>query len=811
MAQAGQHVDQCFGNGKASDGGLLFQGHVSGSLHIHHETRAKQHAAQRIIPFPRNEDVVDREIFAALHRLLPPSPDYQSAALWGLGGSGKTQIALEYAYRRSRDPACSVFWVHADNETTFTQDYKVIAKRLGLADGLDGPELLTAVRERVEAGQCWLLILDNADNLAVFGVGRTRSGRDQGHDTEEKQSLYDFVPRGPTGTVLWTSRDKRISGSLVGGRRAINVASMAEGEARILLETVMCKEIAEEESDNAMALLAELDWLPLAVSQAAAYMRRTGTPIGEYLSRLRRRMKRWQLLSETEFDRHRRWDVPNNVMQTWDISIERIRQENQMAYNILHSLAFVDSQNIPFELVAKAAKMIARPTSYEKTASAKSVHIRDQGGSQDDNEKVQAAAVLLQHFSFLRPRTSGERYGAYEMHKLVQEATQHSLSQEDRRTDQWHFSGVALRAATSLFPERRRELWGECERYLRHAQLVAEWSGLCEGEAEAAALLTRVSDYLYDRGRWREKEPVDLRAYGYRRKLLGDKHPDTIGSMASLAATYHTQGRYEEAEKISVEVLALRRDVLGERHPDTIGSMAELAATYHAQGRYEEDEKIKVEVLALRRDVLGERHPDTIRSMAELAATYNTQGRYEEAEKISVEVLALRRDVLGERHPDTIRSMAELAATYHAQGRYEEDEKISVEVLALRRDVLGERHPDTIRSMASLAATYHAQGRYEEDEKISVEVLALRRDVLGDKHPDTLQAMHDIAVTWNSRQRCPEALAIMQDCFQLQCKVLGQAHPSAQRSLRALNLWGPDKKKSTRVSRMFGRIATILQ
>ncbi|KAK4678686.1 NB-ARC domain and tetratricopeptide repeat-containing NOD-like receptor [Podospora pseudoanserina] len=644
MARAGQHVEQCFGNAEASHGGLLFQGHVNGSFHIHHETQAKQHAAQRIIPFPRNEDVVDRYIFAELDQLLPPSPDYQSAALWGLGGSGKTQIALEYAYRRSRDPACSVFWVHADNETTFTQDYKVIAKRLGLADGLNGPELLMAVRERIEASPCWLLILDNADNLAVFGVGRTQSGRDQGQDTEEKQSLYDFVPRGPAGTVLWTSRDKRIRGSLVGGRRAINVASMTEGEAKILLETVMCREIAEEESHNAMALLAELDLLPLAVSQAAAYMGRTAIPIGEYLSKLKRRIKRWQLFSKTEFDRHRRADVSNSVMQTWGISIEHIRQENQMAYNILHSLAFVDNQNIPLELVAKAAEITARPTRYEKTASAKSVCIKDQyehqDEHQDDDNKVLAAIVLLQHFSFLRPRTSDERYGAYEMHKLVQEATQYSLSQEDRRTDQWHFSEVALHAATSLFPERRRELWGECERYLRHAQLAAGWAGLCRGGVEAAALLTRVSDYLYDRGRWREREPVDLRAYEYRRELLGDKHPDTIWSMASLAATYHNQGRYEEAEKNYMEVLALQRDVLGDKHPDTIRSMAELATTYYTQG-----------------------------SMASLATTYHAQGRYKEVEKILVEVLVLRRDVLGDKHPNTLQAMHDRALTWNSRQR----------------------------------------------------------------------------------------------------------------------------------------------
>lgn len=104
---------------------------------------------------------------------------------------------------------------------------------------------------------------------------------------------------------------------------------------------------------------------------------------------------------------------------------------------------------------------------------------------------------------------------------------------------------------------------------------------VCGGEVGAAALLSRVSKYLYDRGRWREKEPVDETAYAFRKKVLGDRHPDTIGSKASLATTDHEQGRYAEAEKIKLEVLVLRREGIGERHPYTILSMAELAAAYH--------------------------------------------------------------------------------------------------------------------------------------------------------------------------------------------------------------------------------------
>ncbi|KAK3305293.1 uncharacterized protein B0T15DRAFT_574665 [Chaetomium strumarium] len=538
------------------------QNFVTKIKHIYIESSRPK--ACRVIPFPRNEDVVDRtHIFGQLDALLPPASEYQSAALWGLGGFGrrKTQVALEYAYRRSRDPPCSVFWVHADNETAFTQDYKMIAKRLGLADGLDGPELLTAVRERIEADPCWLLILDNADNLAAFGVGRTQSGRDQGQGVGEKHSLYNFVPRGPAGTVLWTSRDEQISGSLVGAQRGINIARMTDKEAMTLLETVRNRKIDEDELDDAAQLLAELDWLPLAVSQTAAYIRRMN----------------WSL---TDIEGPGCRTV---FLETWDISLQQIRRENEMAYDILHVLAFLDSQNIPLEIMIKAAALRKENMTDDRQGDESARSVSFGSDSEDDDDEVLHAAIRLQEFSFLHLRTSEGMSQAYEMHKLVQEAAQYALSRRDRRKDEASFSKLALRVVVDLFPERRRELWWECEEYVVHAQRAGEWAELCGEEIEASDLLSRVSNYMYDRGRWREKEPVDKRAYEFRQKRLGKRHPDTIWSMASLAVTYRAQGRYEQAEKIKVEVLALRRDVLGEKHPDTLRAMYDLAITWKSR------------------------------------------------------------------------------------------------------------------------------------------------------------------------------------------------------------------------------------
>lgn len=179
----------------------------------------------------------------------------------------------------------------------------------------------------------------------------------------------------------------------------------------------------------------------------------------------------------------------------------------------------------------------------------------------------------LKEFSFLRLRGEGSPVRSYEMHKLVQEATRYGLRAR-KSEDEAYFSNAVLEIVAELFPERKREAWTECEKYI--AVQVGEWAEIFGRAVEVSDLLRRVANYLYDRGRWREREPVDKRAYELRREVLGEKHPDTIRSMADLAATYHAQGRYGEAEPMFIKVLELRREVLGEKHPDTIWSMAEL-------------------------------------------------------------------------------------------------------------------------------------------------------------------------------------------------------------------------------------------
>ncbi|CAG8231916.1 unnamed protein product [Penicillium nalgiovense] len=687
----------------------------------YYEVNGDQHLAYRRIPFPRNDDIVDRTAIITELDVLFQSPKSHSAALWGLGGSGKTQVALEFAWRQSEDGACSVFWVHADTQATFAQDYKAIARTIGLPDDITGEKLLTAVRDRIESLPRWLLILDNADDLTVFGVGPA------GGPLGESPTLCTYVPQGPNGKVLWTSRDNRIVGTLVSARRGIQVGRMSADEAFCLLGKLKNDEgeNSNGEESDAWKLLEELQWLPLAISQASAYMRRTSMPIHQYLSRLLAGQERWRVLKAEQFDRYRRPNVPNSFLETWSISVERIRQDNEMAYKILQVIAYVNNENIPIEIMAAVhtlGKEIQEPSSFET------------------QDQVMEAITRLREFSFLSVREEEGFEQQYEIHKLVQEATRYGLRVRSTE-DVAYFSNAALQIVTSLFPgsepDSESETWRECEKYVTHAVEVCKWAEICEGFEEVFNLLDEVSLYFHHRGRWMDIQPVDQRLYELRQQMLGESHPDTIRSLASLASTYNEQGRYREAEPMKVKALELQRQVLGEKHPHTIWSLASLATTYHEQGRYSEAEPIEVKALELRRQVLGEKHPDTIRSLANLATTYYAQGQYSETETIEVEALELRRQVLGEKHPDTIRSLASLATTYYAQGRYSEAEPMEVKALELRRQVLGEKHPDTIRSIDSLSSTYRALGRHKEAETLEVKASELQEHLL-DNNPVTI-------------------------------------------------------------------------
>lgn len=592
-----------------------------------------------------------------------------------------------------------------------------------------------------EAGK-WLLIFDNANNIDMWLS-----------DDGAGPALKDFLPQSEQGRILFTTQNQKLAVELTSSN-IIPIPDVDKDTAFKIFERSLVDKGLLQDHLTAVAVLEKLAFLPLAITQASAYINKNGLTLSTYSALLQEQEPEVvELLSEDFKDEGRYKAIQNPVVTTWLISFKQIQRQDQLAADFLSFMACINPRNIPQSLIPAA-------TSRKRRIDA---------------------LGLLNAYAFINSQDTG-----INLHRLVHIAARNWLKKNAL------FSHWIQRAADQMrkvFPDddyKNRELW---RAYLPHAlSLVYEDEFSTQWE-EYMDLIENIADCLYSDGRYHEAEMLYTNLIRIKRGKYGPEDPSTLTSMADLALTYSMQGWSEEAEKLQVQVMEISKTVLGAEHPHTLTSMGNLAIFYTGQGRHDEAEKLEVDVLELEKATLGAEHPSTLTSMANLASTYQMQGRWDEAEKLQVQVLEIRKTVLGAGHPDTVISMSNLASTYRYQARWDEAEKLGVQVLEIRKRVLGAEHPNTITSMANLASTYQKQGRWDEAEKLQVQVLEIRTTVLGAEHPTTLGSMDNLAHTLKSQGKLQEALALTERCSELFDKAFGSNQPRAISSSPALSDW----------------------
>ncbi|CAH0054258.1 unnamed protein product [Clonostachys solani] len=688
------------------------------------------------IPYIRNHEVVKRQTeVERLHQLLSSSSACQVAALWGLGGSGKTQIALEYAYQRLDARDCSVFWVHADMEATFIRDYKTIARKLGLDDTKSEENLLEAVRDKIESLESWVLVIDNTDDIKVFLSGQI---------SKKTTNLLRYIPQsaGKSGTVLWTSRDERIDG-IVGPGRTIEISRMTGAEGRKLLYTKWNEKDRGAKDDTITKLLEELGWLALAISQAGAFMRRTQTQASEYLSMLSKKKHRWKLFKASETaEVQRAPGVPNSVLGTWHISIERIQKENQLAYHILNALAYVNNQNISEKMVAEFAKFHEEgaPIDYKDFHdSRKEQIVADDNDSDEQDIEILTALARLKEYSFIQIHRDGKKQKSYKMHKLVQDAARFGLSaglmvDEPRsgtssRGEQY-YAAITLKVMVRLFPGHRSGMWHQCEKYAGHAVQAAEWAEMSGTPICAATLLDRVCEFLEGRGHSLQARRLELleRNLSIHRQALGERDTETLFTKFLLARTHFQNGARDVAKEMTDQVYALQQEVLGNTSRDTIRTLTLKANILFEEGNFEESDQL----LAQAMDRCREEKSDAVGMILERRARLSEQqGDYEKAADLARSSLDIYQQT-ATRHGRVIACMELLVGLYIHMGRYTEAVVVGESALDLAKVKWGSKHFTTNGLMQKLAKSYFELEQYAKAEPLAKEAVRLGQDL-----PDT--------------------------------------------------------------------------
>ncbi|KAF2470888.1 TPR-like protein [Lindgomyces ingoldianus] len=706
------------------------------------------------VPFNRDRDFMDRpNILTWISEKC--TGQSSRAALVGLGGVGKSQIAIQYCYNvQDVSPQTWVFWVHASTQARFEEGYRRIAEAAKI-DGWDNPkaDVLRLVRSWLcdKSNGRWMMVVDSADDLSVFfppAHGTLVTGAT--NLSQSAEPLSDFLPQSANGSILVTSRSRDVAFRLTGSQNSIiEIKPLEKDDALALLR----KKLGFDTDDRDVTeLLQTLDYMPLAITQAAAYIvqRAPRMTVSRYLDEVRRSdHDRARLLKKDVGDSRRDGRASNSIIATWQISFEYIRKESPTAARLLSLMSLLDCQGIP-ELLLRGR--------YQPAADLEA----------DFDDDIHT----LTSYSLVGMSANGSEF---EMHRLVQFSTKKWLELYNELED-WKRTYVML--MNDNYPVGRHENWTVCQALFPHALAAVEYEPKGAKAQEAwASVLFKAAWYAGEMGQYDIAQRMGSAAFRARESLLGAEHPDTLSSLNNLGLVLDWQGRYGEACAIHQRGLEAKGRVLGAEHPDTLTSMGNLASTYRNQGRWKEAEGLEVQVLDTSQRVLGEEHPDTLTSMANLASTYRNQGRWREAEELEVQVMDTRKRVLGEEHPDTLTSMANLASTYRNQGWWKEAEELQEDELEICSRVLGEEHPDTLTSMANLASTYQDQGRWKEAEELGKQAVDTRKRVLGEEHPDTLTSIGNLASTYQNQGRWKEAEELEVQVIDRRKKVLGEEHP----------------------------------
>jgi tetratricopeptide (TPR) repeat protein len=664
-----------------------------------------------------------------------------TAALSGLGGVGKTQTAIEYAYRY-RQLYRAVFWAEADSRERLFTDFVSMAAVLNLpsAQAAEQELALQDVKRWLESNLGWLLILDNADELLL---------------------VQEFLPSQGKGHLLLTTRARAVQ-SLA---ERIPVREMTPEEGALLLlrrAAVISKErrladAGDSDRQFALQLSRELGGLPLALDQAGAFIEETQRSLVEYAEMYA--SEKMTLLAERGT-----LGAHASATVTFSLAFEKVARNSAAAADLIRMCAFLSPDAIPEEIFTAGGSELGENLG---TAAV---------------DKLRFARLIGEAVRFsLLDRDAAKR--TLDIHRLVQVVIREGMPATDRR----NWAERTIRATSKAFPNVEYVNWASCQKFIAHAQtcasLIKEWDF---GFVEAADLLNQAAMYLFERALFAEAEPLFQRSLAVREKALGPEHPNVAQSLNNLAELYRSQGKYAEADPLYQRSLAINEKALGPEHPNVAQNLSNLAALYHNQGKYAEAEPLYQRSLAVCEKVLGPEHPNLAQSLNNLAELYRNQGRYAEAEPQYQRSLAIWEKALGPEHPNVAQSLNNLALLYHNQGEYAEAEPLYQRSLVVWEKALGPEHPNLAQSLNNLAELYRSQGKYAEAEPLHQRSLAVREKTLGPEHPNVAESLNNLALLYHSQGEYADAEPLYQRSLVIWEKALGPAHPDAARGLNNL-------------------------
>ncbi len=608
--------------------------------------------------------------------------------LHGLGGVGKTQIAIEYVYRFDTDYDL-ICWVSGEVPMQMRSDLAEIAPDLGIPAGGDLELKLAAVCDALRRGEPydrWLLVVDNAD---------------------VPEQLLPYLPQSG-GHILITSRNQMWSGYA----QTFQVAEFTRDESISLIQR-RGRGISHADADR---LAHRLGDLPLAVEQAAAWQSESGMSVDRYLALLDQRIS-------TLLEENPPHGYALNIVAAWSLAFEELHRRSPEAAALVQLCSFLGPEPIPYPLLWAFRHSSDLPPDLERMF-------------QDDVHFHRAVRQVGQH-ALLQVDPVRETLTE---HRLVQAVLRERLSPEEQaamRRLVWKLLIVANPGRPD--DSRSWEMLANINRHLRP-------SGIIDADDRAArgVVLDQIR-FLYIRGDHVSSRELAEEVVGKWRESRGASDEQTLIACRLLGIVRRELGLTEEARLINADTLERTRAVFGDEHEHTLVTANSYACDLRINGDYLAALELDQTLYEQHKNVFGENEENTFRSAHNLAIDMRLNGRYEDARALDADTLQRRRQVLGDRRWETWSSAGAIGRDLRALGDYAESARCLKEAIDSCRALLSADHPEVVRMRTDYAATLRRLGQFEDAREVAEACLELNLRRLGETHNYTLSVMTILA------------------------------------------------------------------